>query len=402
MADKMEVFRGSLTELENQRKAKDERDKEDARRQEGRDKVLEKFTRTMASEFEIVVDATAVLTDSTKSIGELAQMTEREATEVDGAAGQANSNVQALAAVTEEMSGAIRDVSQQVAESTSVAQKTAEDARHASAKVAEQKEAAASIGKVLDLIREIAAQTNLLALNATIEAARAGEAGKGFAVVASEVKNLANQTGQATEEISGQIDSIQKTTSEAAEVIAGVADSIEKVAQLATSVSSAVEQQVVTTQEIARNVQEAASGSQQACDVANKVLDRARLTMTSVRSANEGAEKIDKTVRELKTIVDTFLNDVKQPSERRHHDRISPVGPSRVQIAGDWRDCHINDISEGGAEIEVEVAGGAGVGTQMVLEIPDSKSARGKVIRENGDTIGIEFLDATLGWFESY
>jgi hypothetical protein len=155
----------------------------------------------MASEFEIVVDATAVLTDSTKSVGELAQMTEREATEVVGAAGQTNSNVQAVAAVTEEMSGAIRDVSQQVAKSTSVAQKTADDARHASAKVAEQKEAAASIGKVLELIREIAAQTNLLALNATIEAARAGEAGKGFVAVASEVKNLANQTGQATEKI---------------------------------------------------------------------------------------------------------------------------------------------------------------------------------------------------------
>jgi methyl-accepting chemotaxis protein len=57
------------------------------------------------------------------------------------------------------------------------------------------------VGKIADVIGEIARQTNLLALNATIEAARAGEYGKGFAVVADEIRKLADGTGKSAGEI---------------------------------------------------------------------------------------------------------------------------------------------------------------------------------------------------------
>jgi methyl-accepting chemotaxis protein len=58
-----------------------------------------------------------------------------------------------------------------------------------------------NIAQIIPLIQEITERIDLLALNATIEAARAGEAGKGFAVVASEVKQLSQQTAQATRKI---------------------------------------------------------------------------------------------------------------------------------------------------------------------------------------------------------
>ena len=70
---------------------------------------------------------------------------------------------------------------------------------------------AEGVGRVVEVISDIADQTNLLALNAAIEAARAGDAGRGFAVVADEVRKLAERTMAATQEVTHSIGSIQQS-----------------------------------------------------------------------------------------------------------------------------------------------------------------------------------------------
>ena len=207
--------------------------------------------------------ASAQMEATAQTMSATANQTDQQAGAVATAAGHASAGVQTVAAAAEQLSSSIAEISRQVTQSARITEKAVEGTRRTDAIVRALAEGAQKIGQVVELITNIAGQTNLLALNATIEAARAGDAGKGFAVVASEVKNLANQTGRATEEIGQQIAQVQSATREAVDAIKGIAEVIEELSAIATTIASAVEQQGAATAEIARSVQQTARSTQE-------------------------------------------------------------------------------------------------------------------------------------------
>jgi methyl-accepting chemotaxis protein len=129
-----------------------------------------------------------------------------------------------------------------------------------------------TIGRIVATVEDLAAQSNLLAVNASIEAAKAGEQGKGFSVVAQEMKNLAEQSRQATNEVRTILTDIRKATGaavmateqgakavetgvkrsgQAGQSIQTLAKSVTEAAQAATQIAASSQQQLVGMDQVA-------------------------------------------------------------------------------------------------------------------------------------------------------
>ncbi|RKQ70277.1 methyl-accepting chemotaxis protein [Oceanibaculum indicum] len=312
MADALAVFRDNAVALEESRAAADQERRQAAEeRRKMMYQLADDFEAKIGDVVKAVATAASGLKTSAESMAHTAEETRTQATTVAAASEQASSNVQTVGVAAEELSSSISEIGRQVSESATIAQRAVSAAQRTNGTVQELMKAAQQVGEVVQLIRGIAEQTNLLALNATIEAARAGEAGKGFAVVASEVKNLANQTGKATEDVSGQIEVMQGTTEEAVGAITEIASIISEINEIATVIASAVEEQNAATQEIARNVQQAASGTQEVSSNIVGVSTAAELSGTTAHEVLNSANDLMSQSERLRNQVDQFLTQVR-------------------------------------------------------------------------------------------
>ncbi len=195
------------------------------------------------------------------TVGTAAKLISTTMRVVTTTSGEMTSAVNSVAVAIEEMSVSLSEVSRNSNQAANVASRAAMNAGNMANRVNTLGQSAQEIGKVVDLIKGIAAQTNLLALNATIEAASAGDAGKGFAVVANEVKELAKQTASATEDIRAQVADMQENTQQAVKAIDEIVQIINEINNISGNIAAAVEEQTTTTNEISKNIGEAARGA---------------------------------------------------------------------------------------------------------------------------------------------
>jgi methyl-accepting chemotaxis protein len=193
------------------------------------------------------------------------------------------------------------------------------------------------IDELLEFIGEIARRTNMLALNANIEATRSVESGDdGFGVIANEIKQLSEETQNATENIERRLERIKSQTADAAEVVQGTSRQVqssaenvreavaalEEVTEYAEatnegvqSISEANEGQVESTVEVADRVEDVAEISERTSRESETVSTLAAEQTTAVTQVSESARGLSDRADRLGDTLDSFRTDAAVEAE---------------------------------------------------------------------------------------
>lgn len=196
---------------------------------------------TFQATLELVLEKTAHISDNSEAMREaadnLSRRTEQQAAALEETAAaleQVTSTVRASVERTSETRDLVHEAKNCATVSTGVV-------RGAVEAMTRIETASGEIGRIIDVIDQIAFQTNLLALNAGVEAARAGDAGKGFAVVAQEVRELAQRSALAAKEIGGLIENSRNEVANGVKLVGETGDALVRIEGFVSEIDVKVE-----------------------------------------------------------------------------------------------------------------------------------------------------------------
>lgn len=270
----------------------------------------------MRSQIRSITEGVNVLSTAASQISTSTTQLAATSAETAAAVSETTTTVEELrqtAIIASQKAKSVSDTSQRAAQMAQSGRQSVDDTVSGMRRIREQMESIAdrmvrlneqsqSIGQIVTTVEDLAAQSNMLAVNAGIEAAKAGEHGRGFAVVAQEVRNLAEQSRQATAQVMAILADIQKATGAAMLATEQGGKSVEAGVSQATQAGQSIVQ-------ITSNVSDSAAAAAQIAASSQQQLvgvDQVAASMDSVKQASlqnaDGARQLEAAARNLKEL----------------------------------------------------------------------------------------------------
>ena len=194
--------------------------------------------------------------------------------------------------------------------------------------------ASSEIGKIINVIDEIAFQTNLLALNAGVEAARAGEAGKGFAVVAQEVRELAGRAAGAAKDIKTLIGKSGAEVKIGSELVTSAGEALRQIGEDVLRIDEHVKSIVTSAREQSVGLNEINTAISQMDQATQKNAAMVEETNAASHTLATDAENLTQLVKQFK--IGEGMNARQTPREATatSHSRPFPARSLMGKVAG--------------------------------------------------------------------
>ena len=198
---------------------------------------------------------------SVRQISEVMESLARSANQISGAVKEVLDNAESTLATTDEIANSIEEF----------------DAR------------SKGIGRLLELIREIASRSDLLALNGALEATNAGEAGEGFALIAAEMRRLA-------ERVTGTVGDVRDLVAAIAEGSTDTVDATILSRVLAEGTTKAAREIVDEAQRQSADTGRVSRGVRELVELVGQTRDATKQTRATADELTSRAEQLERLI----------------------------------------------------------------------------------------------------------